>query len=586
MSARLTLICFAISAVALSSTAKDVIVPELKKPASKEVEKKVNEPPRDPLKAAEKLLQDAKIGIDSKSLLEFFRSRTLGEDDREKLLTTIRRLGDEDFDVREQASEELRRAGLSALPILRAASRDRDVEISRRVEICLKAINQEEETGRILAAARLLANQKADGMVTTLMEYLPCVPDDEIIADGLRAALADYTRAIGKADPILLRALEEKDVSRRALAVQVIGEALPAERPIVRKLLDDPEPRVRYIAGSTLAKAGDDTALPSLINLIGAGPMEYAFQVEDMLCQLLDSEEKPPATISGNDSAARQKMQILWQNWLEEKTRTNKLKLARLNEAEPLRGLTLIIEVDGGGVNGGRIWECGSDGKQRWEITNLGGPVDVQVLPGGRLLIPEYYNSRVTERDHEGKILWESPHLTGNAVSAQRLPNGNTLIATMSSVVEYTKTKEKVAEFPHSNGTVYQAIRHRNGHTYVLAGNSLTEFDIDKKQINSINIGSLSGWAGFEILPNGNYLVAFYGQGNKYAEIDKAGKIVWEHVTSSSPTRLDPTRVQRLRNGNTVVAGGNIAFVVEYDRDKKEIWKVPTKGRPFGVRRY
>jgi outer membrane protein assembly factor BamB len=241
--------------------------------------------------------------------------------------------------------------------------------------------------------------------------------------------------------------------------------------------------------------------------------------------------------------------------------------------------------VDGGAA-GGRIWECGPDGKQRWELTNLGGPVDVQVLPGGRLLIPEYYNSRVTERDRDGKILWESPKLNSNTVGAQRLPNGNTLIATMVDVVEFGRANQKVAEFPRPGSTVYQATRHRNGHTFILAGNSLIEYDTDKKQVRIVNVGSLSGWGGFEILPNGNYLIAYYGQNSKYAEIDKDGKTIWEHSTSASPTRLDPTRVQRLRNGNTLVAGGNMMWVVEYDRDKKEVWKVATKGRPFGVRRY
>ena len=128
-------------------------------------------------------------------------------------------------------------------------------------------------------------------------------------------------------------------------------------------------------------------------------------------------------------------------------------------------------------------------------------------------------------------------------------------------------------------------MRHRNGHTYILAGNSVVEFGPNNKQIRTVSVGSLSGWAGFEILPNGNFLVAYYGQGNKYAEVDKDGKIVWEHSTTGAQTRVDP-RVQRLRNGNTLVAGGNVMFVVEYDRDKKELWKVATKGRPFSVRRY
>jgi hypothetical protein len=143
-----------------------------------------------------------------------------------------------------------------------------------------------------------------------------------------------------------------------------------------------------------------------------------------------------------------------------------------------------------------------------------------------------------------------------------------------------------VATFPVAGGVVYQAIRHRNGHTYILGGNGISEYGVDKKLVRTISVGNLSGWAGFEILSNGNFLVACYSQANRYAEIDGAGKTVWEHSTTSGPTRLDPTRVQRLRNGNTVVAGGNVMSVVEFDRDKKEVWKVATKGRPFGVRRY
>lgn len=153
----------------------------------------------------------------------------------------------------------------------------------------------------------------------------------------------------------------------------------------------------------------------------------------------------------------------------------------------------------------------------------------------------------------------------------------------MAHVVEYSRTNQKVAEFNNLGGTVYQAWRHRNGHTYILAGSAITEFGADNKKVHATNVVGLSGWGGFEILPSGNFLVAYYG-GKKYAEVDKDGKIIWEHTTNAGATQLDPTRIQR--NGNTVVAGGNVAFVIEYDCDKKEVWKVATKGRPFSVRRY
>ena len=589
---RFSIVCVCIfgltfATIAQVATKKEVDPP--KKSGPKEPEPKkiaVPEPPRDPIQIAEDTLRKAGFGVDAPALVKFFTERTLADADRFKLQTTIKRLGDDDFDVREEASEDLLKAGLAALPMLRASQRDGNVEIVRRVEICLAKINQDQETGRILAAAMLLAHHKVDDTVGILFRYLPSVPDDEVVADGIRLALVTYTKSLGKADPLIVGALSDADAARRALAVQVIGEALPDQRPAVRRSLTDTDPRVRYLAASTLAKAGDEESLPALLKLLIDGPVEYAFQVEDMLCQLLDPEEKPPATMNAADAGGRDKVFQAWKGWITARQQAKTLKLLRLNEAEPLRGLTLIVEVDGGGVQGGRIWECGPDGKQRWEMKDLGGPVDVQVLPGGKLLVPEYYTSRCTERDRDGKILWESPKLTSNTVSAQRLPNGNTLIATMQNVVEFTRANQKVAEFTGLGGAVYQAFRHRNGHTFILAGNALSEFGVDNKKIRDINVGSLSGWGGFEILPNGNFLIAYYGQGAKYAEVDKEGKTVWEHSTNGGATSLNPTRVQRLRNGNTLVAGGNMMFVVEYDRDKKELWKVPTKGRPFSVRRY
>ncbi len=593
MSARLALSVFAIVFVELAAEPSRGQVPTAVKrppqpaakkdqPEAKDAPKPAAEAPVDPIKAAEKVLQAAKIGTDTESLLKFFKERTLTDQYRAQLEATIRGLGDDDFDVRERSSEELTRAGLPALPILRAARQDANVEIARRVEICLKSISQEQETSRIIAAATLLAHQKAEGVVGAVLAYLPSVPDDEVVAEGLRTALALYTKLSGKIAPLLRAALEGNDVGRRAFALQVIAEGMPADHSTFRKLLNDQEARIRYLAAYSLVRGGDQEALPVFLKLVVDGPMEYAFQVEDALCQLLDPDEKPPATLLGNDQESRNKVCAAWTKWIDERRSAKKLDLARLNTGEALRGLTLIVEVDGGGVNGGRIWECGQDGKQRWEITNLGGPVDVQVLAGGRLLISEYYNSRVTERDRAGTVLWESPRLTGNTVGAQRLPNGNTLIATMSTVVEYNRAKEKVAEFPNANGAIYQAIRHRNGHTFVLSGNSITEFGTDNKQVHSTNIGALSGWGGFEILPNGHFLVARYTQGNTYTEVAPDGKV----ISTGAPTQLNPTRVQRLRNGNTLVAGGNMMFVAEFDRDKKEVWKVATKGRPFSVKRY
>jgi hypothetical protein len=543
----------------------------------------IAEEPVDPTKQAEKILNDAKIKIDAESLKEFFRYRTLNDVDRKKLNDLINKLGDDDFDIREEASDQLQRAGLAALPTLRFATKNKDVETIRRIERCLQTLTQENESGRVISAAHMMAVKKIEGAPKILLDYMPCIPDDEAVQEGLRNALILYTKNVGRPDPLLITALTDKDADRRTLASQVLGESSPDQREAVKKLLQDSSPKVRYFTALTLARGGDKSVIPDLLKLLVDGPLEYAYLTEDLMFQLL-GDGKMGTTLTTGDEKSRKASFEAWSKWWKENE--TKVDLVKLTTGEPIKGLTLVVEVDGfSGPNGGqgRVWECGPDGQKRWEWTNVNGPVDIQVLPGGRYLVGEYYTSQVTERDGEGKILWTSPRLNSNTVACQRLPNGNTLIATMNEVIEVKKDGERVGDvYPRPAGTVYHVRRAKNGHTFILAGNELMELSAERKELRKIPIpGGLSGWGGFDFLPNGNFLIGYYGNGRKYAEINGKGEVVFEHVVN-----MEPTRVQRLRNGNVLLTGGNSMFVAEYDRDKKEVWKVATKGRPFSVLRY
>src|SRR5260370_26348323 len=73
---------------------------------------------------AEKTLQEAKVETDGPSLLRFFRERTLTEADIPRPRDALRRLGDDDFETREKAGDELSRAGRKARPFLKADKRD------------------------------------------------------------------------------------------------------------------------------------------------------------------------------------------------------------------------------------------------------------------------------------------------------------------------------------------------------------------------------------------------------------------------------------------------------------------------------
>src|SRR5262249_17975399 len=75
-----------------------------------------------------KLLLGLKLPIDGPGLLAFLKSRTPSPDDQDRLARTVKQLGDDNFDVREKASEDLLAAGRAAIPFLRAAQSDPDLE--------------------------------------------------------------------------------------------------------------------------------------------------------------------------------------------------------------------------------------------------------------------------------------------------------------------------------------------------------------------------------------------------------------------------------------------------------------------------
>lgn len=534
----------------------------------------------DDVSDAVKTLQDANLSTEDDALVEFFRSRTLAPDQRESLSRTVSQLGHDSFDVREAASAELVRAGAIAIPLLKIALREGDVETIFRAEQCLEKIRVQVEPNRVLAAATLLADRMPPGTVEVLFAYLINLPEDDGALERLTEILEAISEREESARQLLLPQLQNDRAAARRFAGRILAHTAPESRSEVSKLLQDPDHSVRYTVAEALVRAGERDAVPALISLIGEGPKEFAYLSEDLLCRLLEDTD-PPATLGVAGPDDRERARSAWDAWWQE--RSAGVDLSVLNTTPPYRGLTIIVEVDnntGFNNSSGRIWECGPDGQQRWEITNVGGPVDVQVLPGGRLLIAEYYARRITERDRHGEIIWDSGPLSGNPVGAERLPNGNTLIAVMNEVFELTPERQRVGAYPAVSGTVFDVTRGKDGHTFVLSSGQLTDISPDGKTVGTIKVDATSGWGGIEFLPDGHFLVSQYTSGNKVVEIDETGKERWSVDVAT------PTRAQRLRNGHTLVAGGNNYTVVEFDRDGTKVWETATKGRPFSVLRY
>src|SRR5262249_51793622 len=174
--------------------------------------------------ADEATLKDAGLKTDGPALLDFFRKRTLSEADKAKLAGLVRKLGDPSFKMREQASASLLTAGRSALPFLRSAVKDPDLELARRAQQCVQAIESRADAVLSLAAARLLAVRRPPGTVEVILKYLPFA-DDENLEDDLLATLAAAGMRDGKAESAILASLQDPLPVRRAAAAWIVGRS-------------------------------------------------------------------------------------------------------------------------------------------------------------------------------------------------------------------------------------------------------------------------------------------------------------------------------------------------------------------------
>jgi hypothetical protein len=514
----------------------------------------------------EQKLTDVGLATDGPSLLNFFRRQTLTAAARDKLAALVRQLGDKSFKIRDQASAELSMMGMIAVPSLRQAAISTDLEVACRAEACLRHIEEKDlRVGVPAAAAHLLAARKPEGATEALLAFVPSIEDDSV-AEEVLAALAAVGVHDGQPDKALLQALDDPLPARRAAAAETLSQAgLAKQRSEMRKLLHDPDLLVRQRAALALAIAQEKEAVPVLIDLLAQLPPARGRQVEFLLFRL--AGDKAPSVALGPDDTSRSKSRDAWAAWWQEHNGT--VDLARLDGIKPPYGYTLLVMLDAG-----RIVEVDADNRPRLQIDGLELPLDAQILPGDRVLVAEHNGSRVTERNRNGEILWEKR--VPSPLVAQRLPNGNTFIATQPQLLEVDPHGRVVMMRGLPSGEVImKAQRLANGEFACVTGGTSYRFvrlDSGGKEIQSFPVNVQTSGGRIDVLPNGHVLVP-ERDNNRLAEYDSEGKIVWQ-----VPFR-QPIAAVRLTNGNTLVTSFNQPRAVEIDRTGKEVWEYKTDTR-------
>lgn len=212
---------------------------------------------------------------------------------------------------------------------------------------------------------------------------------------------------------------------------------------------------------------------------------------------------------------------------------------------------------------------------------------------------------RVVILDEKGQIEWEIPNPAPETHDIQMLSNGNILFQTgYTTVVEVNPNKETVWKYeakPKDGYTGRVEI-----HSYQRLGNDATLIaesgngrlvEVDRKGtiIKSIALtlehpNPHRDTRMARKLDNGNYLVCHEGDG-KVREYDTHGKVVWTYALDLNGRPESPghgpeghgTNVfgaVRLKNGNTLIAGGNNNRVFEVTSAGKIVWSIDQKELP------
>jgi hypothetical protein len=523
----------------------------------------------------EESLRAAHLPTDGPGLLDFFRKRTLGDRARARIQALIVQLGDDAYDLREDASAELTTFGPGAAALLRQALRHPDLEIRWRARHALEIIARDSDPELLAAAALLLGRRNPQKTIAVLLEYLPFAEED-LVAEGVNHALIQATKREGQVDPLLVRALTDKMPVKRAAAGAALCWAGGREhRPSVLRLLQDPDPLVRKQVALALVETRQKEGVPVLIALLTKLPPAEAERVDELL-HVVAGDQAPPGDLDG-DEVERRAYLDAWNDWW--KAHGTDLELAKLDGLNRLLGHTVIAVYGRRGM--GRVCEVDVHGKTRWHIDGVEYPVDAQVLDSRRVLITEYRGGRVTERNHQGEILWQT-RVSGLPLSARRLANGRTFLVTQTRISEVNRKGDEVWNLDLRGAVVAAACRLPNGEVGVLTtSGDYQHLDRNGKLVKSFRVGGhlLSIGTHAEVLPNGHVLIPFYA-GNRVVEYDRAGKEIW-----SVQTRR-PTCAQRLPNGHTLISSRLSNVILEVDRKGNEVWTHRCDGRPtFAQRR-
>ncbi len=515
-------------------------------------------------------LRNRGVGVAGGELVTFVKKAIPTPDAIAAYHVELKNLGSRSSAERAKAAHALVDMGPVVRPLLRQAllNYDLDVETRRRVGQCLDHYPADYDTHVMMAAARVLAQQKAEGGLTALLDYLPYAINDAVRQE-LQLSI-NTLAASAKDDAPLRKLLADANSLRRGAVAEALFRAGRIEVNEVEKFLSDKSVQVRFQTALALIDKHHKTGLPALIALLPELQGEPSSLALETLLRV-GGADAPAMSLRDTTPA---KMKDAWTAWYARNEA--KIDLAKAMKQDEL-GITLVTSAGLKGLSG-VVVELSPKGEVNWKFEGIRYPLDIQYVARDRVLVAEYLNKRVTERDTKGNVLWEKA--INMPIACQRLPNGDTFIASRQMLTIVDRDGKDVFTGFQQVGSITAAVRLRDGHMVaILSTGQCHLLDPSGKEVRNFRVGQVYTLGGnIDVLPNGRLLVPLYNEG-RVVEIDLLGNV---HAQFAC---MRPTSAIRLKNGNTLVTQLSGNRVVEVNPQGGEVSSWTTEGRPWRVRR-
>ena len=333
----------------------------------------------------------------------------------------IGKLGNPVWKVREAASSELLKSGPEILGLLNEVAGHKDIEVSDRVGVAIKAIQSRvEDVGTELnPAINVLASISDKKLIDMLMQLL-----DHASLSGRYTAEYALRRLTGKSFGFNTR--DEPADRARAAAKW-------------RKWWKDSRAKFSYDHARIKARSmallisNDGSRMVTAVTLQGKTAWSKKMRTT-LYCATGTSNGN---IIVGYSSAPKN---------VEEYNLQGKSVWAPTGVPNGSGGVFDIARLANGNTlitytHRGHVTEINAKGKVVWQKTGLKSPISAQRLDNGNTLIAEHSGARVIEVDRKGKIVWQKTGLKSPS-DAVKLSNGNVLIGEYSGkrVLEVDRT--------------------------------------------------------------------------------------------------------------------------------------------------